>query len=104
MTPLQKEFCLLFPDKSPIIRTISKIGEYQEGDKHIRSNAPTPRKANAKLKPRSFWYVVHYHIWPRLFGKDAEKQAVALDYLQRQKKHYQNRDRIYPPRPIFINS
>ena len=104
MNELQKEFCLLFPDKSPIIRTISKIGEYKEGDNHIRSKAPTPRKPNAKLKPRTFWYVVHYHVWPRLFGASQERQNAALEYLQRQRKYYESRDRIYPPKPVFINS
>jgi len=104
MNDLQKEVMSLFPAKSLTVRTISKIGESPQTDKMIRSKAPTPRKPNAKLKPRTFWYVVHYHVWPRLFGASQERQTAALEYLQRQRKYYESRDRIYPPKPVFINS
>jgi len=68
----------------------------------IRSDAPTPKRSG-KISTHTFWYVFHHFVWPRCFSTNPERIKPAIEWMERQKKWYEECGMQFPPQPIYYN-
>jgi len=72
-----------------------------------RNESPCTAPHTRLVRP-SFWFVLHFYIWPRCFSaadtpKKIERIKNAIEYLERQKKWHEDRGLNYPPEPMYTN-